>query len=96
MQNEFDIWYREMCGEQQESVGAYIKIAKAAALDEAKNSEESTRSKQNRLSMGLTNNHSSSKIQMTGNKEADDDIIAFFKAKEALLARTKSIKANPN
>jgi kinesin family protein 6/9 len=29
-------------------------------------------------------------IRLTGNKEADEDIIAFYKAKEALMARTKS------
>lgn len=29
-------------------------------------------------------------IRLTGNKEADDDIIAFYKAKEALMARAKS------
>ena len=28
-------------------------------------------------------------IKLTGNKEADDDIIAFFKAKQVLLSRTK-------
>ena len=28
-------------------------------------------------------------IRLTGNKEADDDIIAFYKAKEELLARRK-------
>ena len=29
-------------------------------------------------------------IRLTGNKEADDDIVAFYKAKEALMARTKA------
>ena len=28
--------------------------------------------------------------RLTGNKEADDDIIAFYKAKEALMARTRN------
>ena len=28
-------------------------------------------------------------VQLTGNKETDDDIIAFYKAKEALLARSR-------
>ena len=28
-------------------------------------------------------------VKLTGNKEADEDIIAFYQAKEALFARTK-------
>ena len=28
--------------------------------------------------------------RLTGNKEADDDIVAFYKAKEALMARTRN------
>ncbi|KAK1748160.1 kinesin family protein [Skeletonema marinoi] len=31
-------------------------------------------------------------IKLTGNKEADDDIIAFFKAKELLLSRASSMR----
>jgi hypothetical protein len=31
-------------------------------------------------------------IKLTGNKEADDDIIAFYKAKEILLSKASSIR----
>ena len=31
-------------------------------------------------------------VQLTGNKEADEDIIAFYKAKEILLSRRKEVR----
>ena len=30
MQRDFDIWYRSMCGERQESVGSYGRMARSA------------------------------------------------------------------
>jgi len=83
LQTDFDIWYREMCGEAQESVGAYMKIAEATRAEEKKKNTEPT----TKMNHNVT--PPSRKI-ITGNREADEDIIAFFKAKEALLARTKS------
>lgn len=82
MQTDFDIWYREMSGEPQESVGAYMKLAKDFQDD------EKMKSQKKKQYLGQED-HSTHHIQMTGNKEADDDIKAFFKAKEALLARSR-------
>mmetsp|Transcript_3887 Transcript_3887/g.5907 ORF Transcript_3887/g.5907 Transcript_3887/m.5907 type:complete len:125 (-) Transcript_3887:1178-1552(-) len=31
IQSDFDVWYREMCGEKQESVGAYARMASSSS-----------------------------------------------------------------
>ena len=88
-QVDFDIWYREMCGEQQVSLNSYKRLANDA--DEEK---ELSTLKQKQVPLpqyesAYPKDSGSLGIQMTGNKEADADIIAFFKAKDALLARSK-------
>mmetsp|Transcript_2849 Transcript_2849/g.4087 ORF Transcript_2849/g.4087 Transcript_2849/m.4087 type:complete len:80 (+) Transcript_2849:2051-2290(+) len=70
MQHEFDIWYREMCGDQQENIRAY----------RTQDKQEHGTNKELCIPPG---------IKLTGNKQTDTDILAFYKAKEALLARTK-------
>lgn len=71
MQNEFDVWYREMCGDKQKNIQAYCTMQEK---------QEPDTKQQPRIPPG---------IKLTGNKRTDADILAFYKAKEALLARTE-------
>lgn len=91
LQSDFDIWYREMNGERQNSIGAYARLSqdtvkitngqgKEEIIERIKPQKEHNdvgSSRVNTLPLGVT---------LTGNDDADADIIAFYKAKEALLA----------
>ena len=131
MQKDFDIWYRSMCGERQESVGAYGRMAHAShsgssgvaavnsrsrpSFTSLSNKGRSERRHSELYSPGPPRRNSTAEllkieeerkgdedqeeeeddfelpagVKLTGNKDVDDDIIAFYKAKAELMARSK-------
>lgn len=99
MQSDFDAWYREMCSQdfsRQQSivpVREHEAIAKRKLLEKASIADSNTVNRQLQLHAEETKAEESvfvlpPGIKLTGNKEADEDIIAFFKAKQVLLSRT--------
>lgn len=103
MQSDFDVWYREMCSRETSGQTTEVNIQQQEILDDQESHAKTKRSDmqknyQTYLVPPLTSTDSKQEepefqlppgIKLTGNKEADDDIIAFFKAKEVLLSRTK-------
>ena len=99
MQSDFDTWYREMCRQdfsqqqqqQQQAIAPVnkqkveeTKIVKDIHSDHHMPSQNTEKSTTEESDFVLPPG-----VKLTGNKEADDDIIAFFKAKQVLLSRTK-------
>lgn len=89
MQSDFDVWYREMCSREM------------SALSQGNDKEQPRQPSSPTKVLTPTTVPPQPAVQtepefvlppgikLTGNKEADDDIIAFFKAKSVLLSRTK-------
>jgi hypothetical protein len=97
MQSDFDVWYREMCSrevipglssinekQQHPSDSPTTVPAFDPAIAPPPVIPPSLSVKEPEPDFQLPPG-----IQLTGNKEADDDIIAFFKAKQVLLSRTR-------
>jgi hypothetical protein len=105
MQSDFDIWYKEMCSQDLSRLPTKSQVSEHHHPTAEKESPEdgpqsSTTLVENNLPVPTpppseTKPEESPEfalppgIKLTGNKEADDDIIAFFKAKQVLLSRTK-------
>lgn len=103
LQKDFDIWYERMCifineDQHQNSSIDFQKVNEAVVRVNAESDIVQQRSRQN-----YWDNHNTSfsksngtvfelppDARLTGVKETDDDIIAFYKAKEALIARNKA------
>mmetsp|Transcript_12933 Transcript_12933/g.18452 ORF Transcript_12933/g.18452 Transcript_12933/m.18452 type:complete len:176 (+) Transcript_12933:200-727(+) len=97
MQKDFDTWYEEMWSHtnnlevnrnngfdsMQTSKNSMCKsnesIAKASIQDDETKSSSSLTQSDFAVPKG---------VRLTGNKEADEDIIAFYRAKEELLSRS--------
>jgi kinesin family protein 6/9 len=101
MQSDFDAWYREMCSQDLSMQPKGIETTQSPAKSSgAKPNTKSTGTippTQPPTPPPVTAEAKPEEpefvlppgIKLTGNKEADDDIIAFFKAKQVLLSRAK-------
>lgn len=74
MQIDFDEWYGAM----------YANLEESKRYDKSESSNEASPTSSPKPMIKLPPG-----VKLTGNKEADEDIIAFYQAKEALFARTK-------
>lgn len=95
MQNDFDKWYTS----SQQSIANHTRSsAEDLATPKLKPTRQGLRSPPQHEDQphGEDNRQTEFKlppgIKLTGNKEADDDIIAFFKAKEILLSKASSMR----
>ncbi len=79
LQKDFDKWYDAMF---QQSKGISDKLSMPPQ-------EIKTTLQKNSRSLEQTSFKLPPGARLTGNKETDDDIIAFYKAKEALATRSK-------
>lgn len=101
LQNDFDTWYAQMfdtCDAQATHV-TDVTVSEPKQIDQRKYDRDSSeictpstilasaRSVEKETDTLLPDG-----IKLTGNKEADDDIIAFYKAKEILIARSRTDK----
>jgi malate synthase len=101
MQYDFDTWYREMCSQdlsmQPQRNETEQSPAKSSDVKPNTKSNVTIPPTQSPTPPPVTAEAKPEEpefvlppgIKLTGNKEADDDIIAFFKAKQILLSRAK-------
>jgi hypothetical protein len=99
LQKDFEVWYEQTCNYSENNPGIdsqtqHIQSEQIGHLHTANNMIAKI-SKSKSLPPNVeTNDQSTFKLppgaRLTGNKETDDDIIAFYKAKEALCARNNS------
>ena len=98
LQSDFDKWYQLMCNKVKEKPPANRELpshAHSCSTEDLAHAEQShpPPSAPNSIQSPETQGDEDFKlppgIQLTGNKEADEDIIAFYKAKEILLCRRK-------
>lgn len=92
LQKDFDEWYARMYEllDTESSVASkdmnetmeYDRAPKENIINQMEPSASETPSSRIELPPGVT---------LTGDEEADNDIIAFYKAKEALMARSRSL-----
>ena len=101
MQLDFDTWYAAMYDESNIFLKQRSEIAGTSVTDyngEGTPAVDSFVPTNTKVRTGATADAKTSDFKLppgvllTGNNEADEDIIAFYKAKEALLARTKTRK----
>lgn len=78
LQKDFDNWYDKMCQEDK------ITIMKSSQAPESIHLKKQPKKDDDQVHFKLPLT-----ARLTGNKETDDDIIAFYKAKEALHSRNK-------
>ncbi len=101
LQKDFDIWYERMCIFVNEDQHSSIEFQKVNEAIFHVNNERDIVQQQSR--QNDRDNHNNSFLRsngaefelppgarLTGVKDTDDDIIAFYKAKEALIARNKA------
>jgi kinesin family protein 6/9 len=74
MQSDFDEWYGVV----------YANLEESKRNDKSESCNEASPTSPSKPMIKLPPG-----VKLTGNKEADEDIIAFYQAKEALFARTK-------
>lgn len=96
LQKDFDTWYArmyEILDTQTSSVlNESVEPIKSIKISVEEEIENQTKAP----TISINTKTPSNPIQLppgvhlTGDKEADDDIIAFYKAKEALMARSRS------
>jgi hypothetical protein len=98
LQKDFDEWYRVMCENSRvATTSTSVEKYQEPTAPSATEQKESSQAKPIPPSATASHETREDKIQLppgiklTGNKEADDDIIAFFRAKQVLLSRS-SIK----
>jgi flagellar biosynthesis chaperone FliJ len=105
MQADFDMWYRQACSEQSRSDEAEPILSTAAIGENSKEMTTNVRKISLPIEEGRERDisqqsHEDRKlpqkefklppgVKLTGNPQVDDDIIAFFKAKEVLLSKCK-------
>ncbi len=96
LQRDFDIWYDKMCNPSETIGGNSPHTPDQRNIDFIPSEHSEETSVKN---LAQHNDRSNFKLppgaRLTGNKETDDDIIAFYKAKEALTARSKA-RFNPS
>jgi hypothetical protein len=85
MQADFDMWYRQACSEQSRSNDELsLPIEEGRERVISQHEEQKLPNVEPQKEFKLPPG-----VKLTGNPQVDDDIIAFFKAKEVLLSKCK-------
>lgn len=102
LQSDFDKWYHQMCGEkmiQNNKEAQQRSKSKSNDTHASSQKPQKPETVQTKTTEPATNENNKKEeiklppgIKLTGNKEADDDIMAFFRAKELLLSNSSLIR----
>lgn len=94
LQADFDMWYRQVCSEQSRlNVETEQILSTAVKVDKSEDGRERVIRQHEDQNLSNIEPQKEFKlppgVKLTGNSVVDDDIIAFFKAKEILLSKCK-------
>ena len=90
VQCDFDKWYRVMTGEYMHQHKNSSIVQSSLGNKDSQNFNNSEIRKEGKVQNSSNGSYKvPSEVRLTGNKKVDDDIIAFYKAKEILMKRNK-------